>query len=793
MEVLRCVQCKGEIELQNNGLVGTCLSCGTVYYFKNEKNPTVISLLNQANISRLRGDYDGAILAYQIALKEDETDSDAYWGITLSTYGVEYVEDKTGKFIPTCRRTIKHSILTDENYLNAIKHASTLQAEKITRQANEIDELQTSIKEKIKEEDDYDVFLSFKSTDENNAPTQDRFIARNIYDELTKRGIKTFFAEISLKDRLGKDYEPIIYKALYTCKIFILIATNAEYIQSSWVKNEWSRFRDRANDEAMENVSFAVFSNIKQSDLPPIFRHQGVDLAKYPAGGYEIEIADNLEKRLKQKKFSSLENYEDVLKQKTNIELKDSLVDFVEKKIATIRQTFDEKIDRALAYYEIGNKTKALEIFDEIIDEYPRKAKGWFYKAKIVTENFKTNPVEFFEDAEKVEDFEFLLNNAYLFSSEEEKDLFDKESKEFVNELSLLKNFDKKANEVNENIIEYQKKLFENENVIQKLKDSQNSNVNSLEIMAKDNNLQIKTLRRRLANKTYYIKNIIPTPSVFYSLFCTVGFIIILVAIVGGMIGIRQALLGGNNLSGVFFEMTILLIGGIIPFVFVEILKRQNKLKKVSNILAEETKKLQFLVAENKDIKKQIESFNQIKTKSRNEQKEVLEKNEKLLSSLKEKISTLLKDIKDLIDNNQFLKEHILKYEAKTSNDLLEKQKEINKNLNFLIEEKNNIQKQNERNRNEIINNSPKYFSSNFESLKKKVELLLCKNEKRLVDIDKTMQELKNEQNIIENQKSKNFTNNKIFESFLQEYDIINIDNNASLDLTNENQDEKRS
>ena len=36
-----------------------------------------------------------------------------------------------------------------------------------------------------------------------------------------------------------------------------------------------------------------------------------------------------------------------------------------------------KKLDRALAYDEIGNHDKALAIIDEIIDEYPRR-QAWF-------------------------------------------------------------------------------------------------------------------------------------------------------------------------------------------------------------------------------------------------------------------------------------------------------------------------------------------------------------------------------------------------------------------------------
>ena len=43
------------------------------------------------------------------------------------------------------------------------------------------------------DEQDFDVFLSFRSSDADGNPTRERTIARRIYDELTRRGIRRSF------------------------------------------------------------------------------------------------------------------------------------------------------------------------------------------------------------------------------------------------------------------------------------------------------------------------------------------------------------------------------------------------------------------------------------------------------------------------------------------------------------------------------------------------------------------------------------------------------------------------
>ena len=297
-EQMRCETCGGELKYSEDRKRAVCLNCGNEYYFKEEKSEALVLALNLANKARLANDFDGAIQKYEAVVENNPTDAEAYWGLVLSTYGIEYVEDpRTHERIPTCRRTVKQSIVENKDYLAAIDNAAPEQRDIYETRAKLIDRLQTKIKSQLENEEDFDVFISFKATDNNGYPTRDSVVARAIYDELEKRGIKTFFSEVTLKHRLGEDYEPIIYKALYSCKFFILVATSEENMNSAWVKNEWSRFRDRVFDEAMTNAGCAVFENLSLNELPPFLRGQGIPLEKYPNGGYEIVIADSLADR----------------------------------------------------------------------------------------------------------------------------------------------------------------------------------------------------------------------------------------------------------------------------------------------------------------------------------------------------------------------------------------------------------------------------------------------------------------------------------------------------------------
>ncbi len=297
-----CESCGGEL-IQNEALgFWQCKFCGSKFYQKDDKGETLVHALNRAAELRRRNDFDGAIVEYTATLKTHPEDDEANWGMFIARCGIEYVkDDRSGNMIPTCHRTLKGDVLDDPYYLKAIQNAAAEQAALYEKQAKAIERLQKRIKQQMDDEEEYEVFISFRSKDENGYPTRDSVIARNIHDKLCASSVKTFFSEVTLADRMGDEYEPIIYKALHSCKFFILVTTSEANTNTVWVKNEWSRFRDRMDEEHLSKCAFAVFDG--KDSVPAFLRGmQGFDLSKYPSGGYEIAVADFLALKLGKKK-----------------------------------------------------------------------------------------------------------------------------------------------------------------------------------------------------------------------------------------------------------------------------------------------------------------------------------------------------------------------------------------------------------------------------------------------------------------------------------------------------------
>ena len=320
IKVIRCSSCgSSDVERIGNG-IGKCNHCGSTLLFPKQ-NQEIISLLNSAQVYRENFNYDLAIKTYQLAIEKDSSEITAYEWLLLSEYGIEYVKDVyTGKMIPTCHRAHFSSILDDPNYKILLTLANDEQRKIIEAKAKDINKLQDSIKKQLENEESYDIFISCKATDKHGHKTEDSLIARNIYEELTNKKYKVFFAEKSLENKLGTQYEPIIFKAIHTCKIFILVGTSKENVESNWVRNEWSRFLDRlksTTDGSLSPASFIpVFKDMSPYDMPKVNNAyvQSVDASKI---GYVATISDGVQRLLKPQKEKAVL---DILEEADNIE-----------------------------------------------------------------------------------------------------------------------------------------------------------------------------------------------------------------------------------------------------------------------------------------------------------------------------------------------------------------------------------------------------------------------------------------------------------------------------------------
>lgn len=383
MSTLKCKMCGGTLEINENETTATCEYCGTEQTIPKITDDVIGNLFNRANTLRLKSEFDKAEEIYNKIVGLDNTQSEAYWGIILCKYGIEYVEDPTTyKRVPTCHRTSYDAITADEDYKLAIQYADISQKIIYEAEAKAIDEIQKGILTISQNEKPYDVFICYKETDESGKRTQDSVLANDIYHQLTQEGFKVFYAAITLEDKLGQEYEPYIFAALNSAKVMLVIGSKPEYFTAVWVKNEWSRYLKLMKADRSKQL-IPCYKDMDAYELPEEFAHlQAQDMGKI---GFINDIVRGIKKVIN----------------------KDEPKPAV-KETAAADQAANSAVapllKRISLFLEDGNWQEADEYCERVLDSDPENAQAYLYKlmAKL-----------------KVRKTEDLRNQAQLFDSED--------------------------------------------------------------------------------------------------------------------------------------------------------------------------------------------------------------------------------------------------------------------------------------------------------------------------------------------------------------------------------------
>ena len=300
MAVLKCKMCGGDLNVTEDSNVVKCEFCDTTQTVLMPDNEKKTNLYNRANRLRFANEFDKAAGVFESLVAEFPEEAEAYWGLCLCKYGIEYVDDPaTGKKIPTCHRTSYESIFDDSNFELALEYADPVAKSIYREEAKSIDRIQKGILEIASKEEPFDIFICYKETDEKGERTIDSVLAQDIYDKLTEKGYKVFFSRITLEDKLGQEYEPYIFSALNSAKIMLVIGTKYEYFDAVWVKNEWSRFLDLMKNDK-DKTLIPCYRDIDAYDMPREFKNlQGQDMSKL---GYEQDLVRGVSKILGNKK-----------------------------------------------------------------------------------------------------------------------------------------------------------------------------------------------------------------------------------------------------------------------------------------------------------------------------------------------------------------------------------------------------------------------------------------------------------------------------------------------------------
>ena len=374
--LFNCKFCGGELEITEGDKITTCKYCRTTQTLPIIKEERESNLFNRANALRRRCDFDKAEAAFEKLIEADGTEAEAYWGLVLSKYGIEYVDDKaTGKMIPTCHRASYDSVIADEDYKSALEYADEERKAIYVEQATEIDRIQKKILTLAENEEKYDVFICYKETDENGKRTHDSARASEIYYELTDAGFKVFYAAVTLDGKVGSEYEPIIFSALNSAKVMLVIGSKPEYFNAVWVKNEWSRFLKIMKNDRKKRL-IPCYYGMDAYDLPEEFVHiQAQNMEKM---AFLIDLIQGVKKVMESFKTKP----EVIVKEKeTVVNNQTTVITSGGPSIASaVSVNASAILRRAFMFLEDGDFKSADEYCEKVLDLDPETAEAYLGK-----------------------------------------------------------------------------------------------------------------------------------------------------------------------------------------------------------------------------------------------------------------------------------------------------------------------------------------------------------------------------------------------------------------------------
>lgn len=300
--VFKCPSCGSNRIEKINEKQCKCKSCLSEFIYQEDQNSEYREYINKSTYSRNIMDFEEAYEYATQAMNINKTSYEPYFYRLLALYGVTYIDEKgEGIEKPTMSRVSPNKIESNNDYIKVIellKKAPNDVKKNVEDKLKKIEKLRNDIISSTKNLPKYDIFICYKRTANSGEITIDSSKARDIYDYYSNLGYKVFLAEKSLGSVVGTEYEPIIYNALHTASVMLVIAASSpEYIEAPWVKNEWRRFLKIIEDSKYKGdkkIIIPVLCNgFNPYNLP-------MQLQKIQSLPYEGDFYSKLDARLKE-------------------------------------------------------------------------------------------------------------------------------------------------------------------------------------------------------------------------------------------------------------------------------------------------------------------------------------------------------------------------------------------------------------------------------------------------------------------------------------------------------------
>ncbi len=400
MEILKCKSCGAPLDLNKAvGFVIECEHCRSKISIAKSDNADIKYYLSQGEVFLDAGKFDEAFAAYKKASQVDLCEPEAYFGMALAEFKVQYLQDikeeadrsVTKRLQPICHKIIEDKFCKNKYYGKALDCATREQKEEYLRRGAEIDNIRAEFC-RLKETGlDYDTFICVKISDEKaDKKTDDSVYAHRVFDALESRGYVPFYSERVLQDKVGEKYEAHILYALATSETMLVVCSDKDYLRTPWVQNEYSRFLRLINNGDKDHDAVTiVFNGAPIEELPGRDgKIQGINRAGFNADGLILDFVEKHSPKFLEKKRKAEEEKrkQDEENKKKLAELDANLkrVQEAAKKLDSNtsqgpnRSSEDTLLIRANQQLSQGDIEEARGFYNRVLDMQPENGAAWY-------------------------------------------------------------------------------------------------------------------------------------------------------------------------------------------------------------------------------------------------------------------------------------------------------------------------------------------------------------------------------------------------------------------------------
>lgn len=427
---LKCKMCGSNLDIEDSITVCKCEKCGTSQTVPDIEDDKELKLFERAGRLRFNCDFDKAAGIYNTITDSYPEEAEGYWGLILCKYGIEYVDNASGKKVPVCHRISYDSVMDDEDFELVMENSDSESRAIFREEAKIIEENRKKYIQIAESEQPYDIYISYRAKDDNGDKTAVSEIAGHLYNKLTSARYRVFLSEAALKGKKQSDCEPYIYSALNSANVMLALGTSYDDYNNVWVKNEWNRYLEIA-EKNKNKCLIPCYKDVDEYDIPKEFA--GLKVCQLGNDDTFNNIMAEIANVVKQESVNQPAPEPEKSEPAEEIELEE--IEIIEP------VDINKLLDEGFSAISDKNWKKANKLFFHVLDEEPDNSKAYWGQLLVQQEctnaremadnlylqvigNTSDNTYEL-EIRDRRQEIKDKYPVANLFSEEEYANLFD--------------------------------------------------------------------------------------------------------------------------------------------------------------------------------------------------------------------------------------------------------------------------------------------------------------------------------------------------------------------------------